>query len=332
MNSKNISIIEVAEKAGVSKSTVSRVLNNSSGVSGEARDKVMKALEELKFRPNISARALRSNVNRLIGILIPENIAHRGITHFINSEKISGAVKKVKELGYDVLIFIEDVFHEERLNHIIVEKGLQGVLLLDMVPPSVLDGFKSYGIPFVLVNWFSPGYEGQCYVKTDLSAATRMALELLESKGYTDIGVISWEDRKMQQSTIEDAFTRFMESRGYSAGNGVLNTSFFTSWEEVREFIESGRRRAYLCFSYHYSVKILELCREKGWRVPEDLALISYEFLDFYDYLQPRLTGIEQQGETMGALAAKKLVGMIRGKKEISSELVLPQLVIRDSC
>lgn len=331
MPGKNISIIEVAKRAGLSKSTVSRVLNDSYGVSPDAREKVLQAMEELKYRPNIPARALRSNRSDLIGILVPQEVGDRGISHFINSRKISGVVNKVKEIGYDVLIFIEGVLDEDRLNHIIKEKGLKGVLLLDHVNSSVLDGFKRYGIPFVLVNWFCPGYEGQCYVKTDLAAAVTMSLELLVSKGYTGIGIINWEDRVMKEPAIESAFIRFMREKGLDYEESVLNTEM-NNWDEVRNFIERDRKRAYISFSYYMSVNILEYCRENNISVPGELALISYEFLEFYDFTKPRLTGIEQQAELMGYLAAEKLVKLINREKGVSSQLVAPKLVIRDSC
>src|SRR5690554_5638969 len=106
---KGISIIDVAKKAGVSKSTASRAMRNSYGISEDTRQKVLLAAEELKYRPNISARNLRSKTGNLLGILISSNNAEHGIVHLVNSRKISGIVNKARELEYDVIVFIEDI-------------------------------------------------------------------------------------------------------------------------------------------------------------------------------------------------------------------------------
>lgn len=329
---KQVSILEVAKKAGVSKSTASRAINNSYGVSVETRDKVMKAMDELKYRPNISARYLRSKRNNLFGILISKEDASYSISHLVNSQKISGIANKCSEKGFDVLIFIEDINDHKRLYSIIREKGLSGIILLDRTSVEVLESLRSYNIPFVLVNWFSPGYKHQCYVKTDLAKATELALSHLISKGYEDIGIINWEDNLMKEKVIENTFIKYMKDRGLRYNNCVWNTSALPPWSEVIDFIDRTKKRAYICFSYLTSMKIFEHCRASNILIPEDFALISYEFFTFYDYLHPRLTGIKQQAELMGEKAAEKLIALVNGEKDVNSELIEPELIVRETC
>lgn len=325
-------IFEVARRAGVSKSTASRVLNGSYGVSADAREKVMKAVSELKYRPNISARYLRSSVNNLIGILISVEKAETGVVHPVNSRKISGIVNKVKELGFDVLIFIEDISDRQRLNRIIKDKGLCGILLLDKVEVGILDSFRECGIPFVLVNWFIPGYEHQCYVKTDLAKAVEMALDLFSSRGYGDIALINWEDVYLGEKTIENAFRHYMSDKGLTDECCVWNTDIHIPKKSLAEFLDSSKKRAYLCFSYYGSIDILDCCRERHISIPGELALISYEFFPFFDYVYPRLTGIRQKAELMGEIAAEKLIRIIHGEPEVKSELIAPEIIMRDTC
>jgi len=329
---KKASIIEVAKKAGVSKSTVSRVLNDSYGVSKEAREKVLKAAHQLKYRTNVSARYLRNNSSNLIGILISRDYADEGIVHLVNSRKISGIVNKVSELGYDVLIFIEDIYDHKRLNEVIKEKGLSGIILLNDVPADILESFRAYDLPFVLVNWSAKGYEHQCYVRTDLAAATRMGLDILTQKGYRDIGVINWEDSIRNEKTIENEFINYMQSKGLKWQDSVWNTEFDPGRRAVEEYIHSSGKRAYLCFSYVSSIYILDYCRENGISIPGDIALLSYEFFPFFDYLYPKLSGLRQQAELMGEKAAEKLIQMLQGNETVKSELIPPEIVLRETC
>jgi DNA-binding LacI/PurR family transcriptional regulator len=329
---RKISIFEVAKKAGVSKSTVSRALNNDYGVSEKTKNNVLGAVEELKYRPNISARYLRRNTSNLVGILISKDFADQSLVHMVNSRKISGIVKRVSELNYDIVIFIEDLSDLGRLGDIIREKGLAGIILLDRVPVDVLESFRSYSIPFVLVNWYVKGYEHQTFVKTDLAAATTMALDLMTSRGCTEIGVINWEDSITNESIVEDAFTGYMKDKGLSYKGCVWNTVIDTDKEQLFEYIKNSNKRAYLSFSYYSSIKMLDYCRENRIAVPEELAVISYEFFPFFDYLCPKLTGIRQRAEEMGEKAAEKLVSLINRDINVASELIKPEIVIRETC
>ncbi|HHW49499.1 MAG TPA: LacI family transcriptional regulator [Clostridiaceae bacterium] len=329
---KKVSIIEVAKEAGVSKSTVSRVLNDSYGVSKETREKVLKAARRLKYRTNVSARYLRSNSSNLLGILISKDYSDEGIVHLVNSRKISGIVNKVSELGYDVLIFIEDIHDYKRLNEVIREKGLSGIILLNDIPVDILESFRDYDLPFVLVNWYAKDYEHQCFVKTDLAAATRMGLDILTQKGYKDIGVINWEDGLRNENIIENEFINYMQNKGLNWKDCVWNTEIDPGREAVEKYIRSSGKRAYLSFSYISSMYILDYCRKNGISIPGDIALLSYEFFPFFDYLYPRLSGLRQQAELMGEKAVEKLIQMLHGIENVKSELIPPEIVLRDTC
>jgi len=329
----NINIFEVAKEAGVSKSTVSRALNNDYGVSQEAKEKVMTAVEVLKYRPNMSAKHLRKKNNNLLGILISREYAeYEDVFHPLNSYKIEGIIKRASELDYDVLIFMENISDPRRLHSVIKEKGIAAIILMDTVPNDVLESFRSYRIPFVQINWLAIDYKHQCYVKTDLSKATTMALNLFVEKGYTDIGVINWEDRHMEEKVIQNAFADFMEKKGLIHKGCILNTEFEVQKDEIYEFLRRTKKRAYLCFSYPASMNIIKYCTENGISMPDELALISYEFFPFFDLLYPKLTGIKQQADLMGEKAVDKLVQKLNGEENVINELLVPEIIIRESC
>ena len=322
---KPVNIWEVAKKAGVSKSTVSRVLNGY-GASEKTQKKVWKAIEELKYRPNISARSLRNKTNNLLGILIPTDLPYDTIADPVNPSKLKGVISKIKELNYDVLMFIEDTSDFQRFHEIIMEKGLAGLLLFNEISPEVLQNFRKYNIPYVSVNWQDSTYEEHCYVKTDLAQATILGVEHLLSRGYTDIGLMNWES-----PIIEKTFIQIMKEKGLPWEGKVWNTELYMSEKELWEYLDAHPHQAYFSFSYFASLRIIKYCALKGLRIPEDRALISYEFFPFYNFVHPRLTGIQQQLELMGQIAVEKLVAMIKGEDHVESQLISPKIVIRET-
>ena len=328
---KAVDIFKVADLAGVSKSTVSRAINDSYGVSEDAKKKVFKAMAELKYKPNISARQLRTKANTLLGILISKENSSSSISSSINAQKISGIVDKCSERGFDTLIFIEDIKDVQRLNLIIQNKGLSGILLLDIVPDDVLISLKNYNIPYVIINWISKNVKDTVVVKTDLVHATTIALEHLIEKGYKEIGLVNWEDQFLIEKEIENTFTSIMSKYKLNQENSFFNTELWCNKEDVCNYIEKSKKKAYICFSYTGSINIIQYCKENNISVPQDLALISYEFFEFFDYLSPKLTGIRQKTEYMGALAAEKLMDIIEGKKDIKSEYIKPSLIIKET-
>lgn len=322
----------MAKIAGVSKSTVSRALNDSYGISGRTREKVLKAAEELKYRVNPSARSLRSKSDSTIGVLFAKEWGDRVVTAPGHTRKIAGILRRCNELGYDILMFAEDLSDNARLMRIIKEKGLSGILILDMVDLSVLKALNSYGVPFVLVNWYWPGYGQQCFVRTDMQKAVEIAVDLFVEKGHRDIGLINWLDNLTHENIIGNAFKNRMQHHNIPCEADILNRGFEFSDGDLAEYLDDGRKRAYLCFSYHTSVGILKYCGRNGISVPEELSLISFDFFPFFDYTSPSLTGIMQKYELMGERAVQLLDGMIYNRQKAVGEFIAPEIILRESC
>lgn len=320
-----VSIIEVARLAGVSKSTVSRVFNQDAGTSPEAIGKVMKACEILKYRPNVAARNLRSRNNDRLGVLVPPGISN-DFMYYLNSEKLEGAVTRASELGLDLLVFVADPEGDQDLRKLALEKGLSGILLFDYMGAGVLKRLTRYGIPHVQVNWYVKGHPDQCYVKTDLAEAVRQGFEHLYGRGHRDIGLIHFEDAWMKDPVVETAFQACLEAHGLPPDPGhlvELNTA------DLAPLLDP-RRRAYLSFSYGTTQHLYAHCRQQGLRIPEDMALVCYEFFEFFDYLHPRLTGLQQQGHRMGRKAVDMIAARLRGEP-VESVLIPTELVVRAS-
>ena len=320
-----VSIHEVARLAGVSKSTVSRVFNEAGGTSADAIQKVMKACETLKYRPNVAARNLRSRNNERLGVLVPPSLT-RAFMYYLNAEKLEGAVARAGELGLDLLVFVADPEGGQDLRKLALEKGLSGILLFDYMGAEVLRRLVRYGIPHVQVNWCVQGHPGQCFVKTDLAGAVRQGFDHLFAQGHRDIGLIHFEDAWMKDKVVASSFLACLEAHGLPRDPGhlvALNSA------DVGPLVHP-RRRAYLSFSYGTTLHLYTFCREHGLRIPEDMALVSYEFFEFFEHLHPRLTGLRQPGNLLGSTAVDMLAARMRGEN-VGNVLLPTELVVRAS-
>jgi DNA-binding LacI/PurR family transcriptional regulator len=230
-------------------------------------------------------------------------------------------------LDRDLLVFVYDPDSPKDLHNLVLEKGLSGVLLLDNVGAGALAHLNRFGIPYIQVNWYINGYPDQTFVKTDLAEAVRMGFDHLYRQGYRDIGLIHWEDVLRQDDVASKAFQACLAAKGLPPDPGRIAP---LQTDAVATLLEP-RHRAYLCLSYFISQHIYAHCQKEGLRIPEDLALVSYEFFEFYDFLKPRLTGIRQQGHLIGRVAVDMLVERMAGRS-VRSRLIPPELLVRESC
>lgn len=327
---KEMDLIEIAKLAGVSKSTVSRALNNEYGVSEQTRKTVWKVVEENKFIWNSSARKLRSGKSTTVGILYSDRQNGSVIQHPAHAQKIDGILSKCRELGYDAYFFSGDLSRREQLLPIIREKNLAGVLLLTLMDERVVELLSEYQIPFVLLNWMLKGKARQVYIKTDIAGAVSMGMESLWKKGYRNPAVVDWQEDSARNEEVKNGFLHF-------CGDFELNPKgrFWVEenpWDEVRfrSFLESESFDSYLCLSFHTSMQLLKLCLEQGVRVPKEIGVLSFDYLPFFQYATPELSGIQQDFKRIGQEGIEMLDQLIRGKT-VTNRLLTAKLVEKGS-
>ena len=176
------------------------------------------------------------------------------------------------------------------------------------------------------MNWYVKGHPAQCFVKTDLGEAVRQGFNHLYARGHRDIGLIHFEDAWMGDDVVQSSFQACLQAHGLPADPGHLVE---LGSADLAPLV-NPRRRAYLSFSYGTTQHLYRYCRQQGLRIPEDMALVCYEFFEFYDFVHPRLTGLQQQGRRMGRQAVDMLAARLRGEN-VESVLIPTELVVRDS-
>lgn len=324
-------IRDVARAAGVHPSLVSRVVNNhpKAYASTETRERILKAVEELGYRPHPLARGLRIARTLTLGLLLPD------LANPMYASIVAGVDSRAGELGYGVVFGT----HAEggvpsTFTRLLEDGRVDGLLVASAVlKDSFMRDVAQSGVgPVVLVNRRVRGIASSVVVDDDAGAA--LAVEHLVGLGHRSItGVfgpanIDTARRRMagfaracaasgiSPSLVEwDSWTAHA---GYEAGLSVLD--------------DLGSTTAIFASSLVMGMGILRAARERGIAVPEELSVIALHDSDVAAYLQPQLTTVAMPTEQMGREAASLVIGQIDGlpAKHIMVKDA-PQLILRAS-
>lgn len=332
LRSQNVTIHDVARRADVGVGTVSRVINNHRHVSDATRQRVLAAIEELNYSPDLAARGLRMRRTHTIGVLVPFFTRH----FFI--EILRGAERTIAQTDYSLVVF--DVERpEERdayLQGVSFAQRLDGLLVISLVPhPGDLERLRGRDFPVVLVDAHHDDFST---VEIDHHQAAKTAVLHLLSLGHSKIGFI---DR------LEDPFTpTFSPGRqaGYRDALTERDICVRPEYSFVEEFSRQGGYRgaqrllslpdpptAIFCSTDIQAIGAIEAIWDVGMRVPDDVAVMGYNNVEMAEYLG--LTTMSLPTEEMGRRGVEILIATIEGRQEAPIHLhVTAGLVIRASC
>lgn len=331
-----LTLEDIGRMAGVSRSTVSRVINDQDSVSPDVRTRVQEVIGRTGFIPNVAARSLASNRTGVIGLIIPSRV-HALFQDPYFGSLIQGMSRASNEAGTTLSLFLfETEEEEERLYPRVVSAGLvDGVILTasrrgDPLQTRLLDG----SIPFVIVG--KPDREDRVsYVDVDNVGGSRAAALHLCSLGYERIAYIGGP---ISTSAAVDRSTGFLEGLATCGrvveANLTANGDFSeaSGYQTMRDILPN-RPDAVFVASDTMAVGVLRALREAGLDVPRDIAVLSFDGLPSSEVSTPALTTVRQPIKATGAQAVDLLLGLVNGTTVGPVAHILPtELVIRDSC
>lgn len=330
-------IKDIAKIAGVSVTTVSKVINNYSDISEETRKKVIKIMEEENYQPNAIARSLSTNRSHSIGIFINFNLS-RGLHQIFFQEILFGLETNLGPKGYDFIHF-SDLKWKDECNYLencrnrhVDAAVLMGIPLND----HYVDELLKSDIPVIFLDVEIIG-KNATYITSDNVGGTKKAINYLYQLGHQDIGMI-----------IGLSYTKPAQDRlsGFQQAINELNISYHPEWIESTFFSEEGGYQAMndllkreelpsaiFCHSDSIAIGAIKAIQEAGFNVPEDFSIIGFDDLQISKYVYPRLTTIKQDTYLIGEKAATLLMDMMKYPNKTVSPVILPtELIIRDSC
>jgi DNA-binding LacI/PurR family transcriptional regulator len=322
---------DVANAAGVSKSTVSRVLSDDPTLSvrDETRERVRTLAQELGYRPHPVARALAVPDTGALTLLVP-NLSNPAYV-----EIIRGAYRRARERGYVLLCAedFEDQEADEAFTELVEGGRVDGLLIASARPENrLLEALGRHPVPHVFVNRLVPGAPAN--VTLDVERASRVAYAHLAGLGHTAIGHLAGPRDVQSAHGREAAFLAAAAEAGLPeppVARGAFTPSGGAGAGE-RLLSEHPQLTAVFTSSLAQAIGLLHVARELGRAVPADLSVIAYDELPVAAYLSPPVTTIAMPLSELGAAAVDTLVELLDGREPRSQVLGSePALVERES-
>ena len=337
-----ITLNDVAREAGVSATTVSHVINGTRFVAPETTERVLRAIERLRYEVNFNARNLKSGRSRAIGVLISD----------VTNPHFSGVVRGVEDVanraGYQMILCNTDEDPEKELAYLrmLRGKGVDGAL---MVPTGTrheyLDHLAEAAFPLVFVDRVLPGVPADA-VLADNVAGAHEAVSHLIGLGHRRIGIIARVVRGGIPSQRLQGYRDALREHGIPEDPDLIRDANARREEGFRETLAllDLPEPPTAVFSAHNVTTLgaLAALDTRGRRIPDDVALIGFGDFEWAPLMRPRLTTVVQPEQEIGAQAAEWLIERIErrdderrdeGASAPPRRAVLPvTLAVRESC
>ena len=323
---------DVARRAKVSIATVSRVVNNVGSVRGDTRARVLKVIQELKYRPNIHARTLAGGKSRTVGMVV-SNLANPFFLDIFRALE-----DEAHRCGYDVLVANTD-YNPRRLAtsiQMMLGRRLAGlaVIVSEMDTP-LLEELMGSNVPVVLYDVGNPG-PNVSNIKVRYEKSIHKVVEYLHSIGHRRMAFVG---HHTELDPLQERKRSFLDTMKRYAGE--VEHSIATDrdgplggQQATRQLLASGfHPTAITCVNDFMALGVLKELREQGFSVPKDVSVTGYDNISLSEFAYPPLTTVNIPRETIGRLAFTALVPEQNQEAEITGRefLIDPELVIRES-
>lgn len=333
---KKITLNDIADQTGVSAMTVSRVVSGKGIVAESTRKKILNAVEQLDYRPNLIARILSSQRTMTIGVIIPK--AKQVFLDNYIAQILSGVMTVVKQQDYRLMIYpVEE--HEKSSNlylDIARSKLLDGLLMLKpKINDPNLHSLIDSDFPVVLINHRTSD-QRVSFIDTKNSDGAKIAMNYLFEKGCRNIAFISGSKEESNGIDRLRGYETAMKDLGLSLNpNWIIDANFDAGQAyRVVDNLLDGQivPDAIFCADDYMAIAVMERLSEREIAVPDDIAVIGFNNIDIARYVRPALTTIKQPLLMIGKLAAESLIALIEHscKPPIQKFLDL-QLIVRES-
>ncbi|MFZ3071178.1 MAG: LacI family DNA-binding transcriptional regulator [Anaerolineaceae bacterium] len=328
---RNITVNEVAKKAGVSTATVSRVINNNKGVSGTLQARVRMAIDELGYRPNRSAHHLRSGKVKRIGVLFAD------IRNPFFTSVLAGIENILYQAEYVLLLgnSNEDRKIEQMHLQAFIDEGVAGIILA-----SVSNNIKQYqqvlnaGIPILAIDRCSENLKVDTISINNVQAA-KEATEHLINLGHRKVAFIGGPKHistsRLRQLGYQQAIDEHSDMKAEIATGDFRQEGGYRAMLELLS--KPDRSSAVLVANNLMTLGALQAIIEKKIHVPEEIALVGFDDMPWSTSLEPSLTVVSQPTYEMGKIAARLLLDRIQNPDHPIQNITLEtKLIVRESC
>ena len=333
-----ITIYEIAKLAGVSPTTVSKVINNYPDVSDKTRKKIKDILEEQNFLPNSQAQGLTTKKTWTLGIVYFEDLGV-GLSHSFFSNVIEAFKKQSDKYGYSLLFGSKnDRLKNDTFLEYFRYKCVDGIAIICTDPnDKETISLVNSDFPIVIIDMIN---EHTSTVTSDNVTGCKAAIKYLYDLGHRKIAHIygtskidNWPSTVRKKAYIESMKEFNLEIPDGYLADGV-NFDFSGGYDAMKKLLKlDDRQTAVLSSSDKIALGAIEAIKEAGLRVPEDISVIGFDDIELAKYVTPKLTTVRQNCDEIGRAAVDILVEQINKKEKLKINKVVPvELIVRESC
>jgi DNA-binding LacI/PurR family transcriptional regulator len=329
-------IKDIASLTGVSKSTVSRVISGNGYTSPETRQKVLNAIRELQYKPNALARAMVSHRTYNIGVIIYRQ-HHPIVSHPFYGKILDAILTTAESLNYSVFVTTDKEMSKHSADFML-EKRVDGLILISRLSKEIIDYINSFRIPYLMVNGTTEDDQIIQIVNNDEKGG-KLAAEHLFLSGHREISVIAGPQEHRSHYLRFQSFCRNMQNFGGEISSELVYFSPTSKFEDgykglnmMWERFRYSMPTAIFATNDMLALGAIQALWEKGVHVPEDIAVMGFDNVEYSAMSVPPLTSIHVEKEKMGYEAVITLDRLIKGEISDPVRIVLePKLVVRKS-
>ena len=339
MKNKRVTSQDVADLAGVSRTTVSLVLNDVEGIhiSPETRQKVRNAAEQLGYIPNATAQALATQRARAIGLVMTRSPHHIASDTFL-PQILGGLLEVVKQNKLRLLIESVEAEHQDRVYlELARAKHIDGMILLTpRIDDTGLKRLEEVEVPSVLMGKLD---DSNLYsVDVDNRLAARQATQYLIELGHTKIACIS--NARPSYTAAPDRVLGYKDAliaAGIAPDDDLIRYADFdpqSGFTCMQSLLSSGKKfTAIFVASDNVAMGAKSALREAGLHIPDDISIIGFDDIPWAKYSDPPLTTVRLPAQELASGACLLLLDLMQGSEPEEKHMVLDtELVVRKSC
>lgn len=326
---------DVAREAGVSIKTVSRVVNNQGEISEETRQRVLDAIQRLGFRPSKLARALVTQRTDTVGLILGD------ISNPFFSEVARGVMDTARAQGYDVFLCNSDYDPQQEIHALysLADHNVDGMIIFPCWEnEEKLKAFATQFKSLVVVNRVFDPHPGMSLVLNDIRRGARLAVEYLIRQGHTAIGMLAGRAAPLHLMERVQGLREALTAHGLPVVdewivNSPPNIDTARGYVTARQLLtQYPQVTAVFAYNDLIAMGALQACHELGRRVPDDLAVVGFDDIEFARMVNPPLTTVHLDKYELGRQAVTRLLDMLDDPESEFPPIHLEvELVVRES-
>lgn len=333
-------MVDVAAKAGVTIGTVSHVINKTAPISDETTERVLAAIKELGYKPNSIARALRTKKSYVIGFLLPD------VTNDFYSPVLSSFIDSAHQDGYTVLVvsYQYSSKREEIEMERLADKNVDGILLFNGCDDlTLLRRMRAEDMPIVIADRRVDEIDLPT-VEFDNVETVSKVIGMMCKRGYRRIGFLSESTRLRNLNDRYEGYKKGLMENGLSVNPEFIYISehmemnnLEKGYSYIKRILENTEKEnlpdSIFATTDLLAIGAVRAFKEAGFRIPEEIGVVGFDNISFTDFIEPKLTTVEQDKKLMGRIAWDIMKNTLAGENEKIQHVILPQkIIIRESC